>query len=157
MGDNKTIKHTNLKKAGLFNQHHEKVTDPLFFEYPYFFDPCDTIQVHYEMLRAQLIEKHTVSGICKRFGLSRQSFYAIQEKFKQEGTAGLIPKKPGPQGPSKLTEEVLECIQKHLHRKEEKISTGSIKTEIEDRFGISLHRRTVEKVCKKLRVKKKFQ
>lgn len=153
MENNKKIKHHHLKKAGLFNPNPEKVKDPLFLEHANFFDPCDNLQIRYEMLRSHLIESDSVVGVCRRFGLSRQSFYTLQEKFKQEGSAGLLPKKPGPRGPSKLTAEVLEFVLQSL-RTDEKIAMVELKSQIQQKFGISLHRRTIEKLCKDLSLKK---
>jgi len=147
------IKHHHLKKAGLFNPNQEKVKDPLFLEHTKFFDPCDNLQIRYEMLRSHLIESDSVVGVCRRFGISRQSFYTLQEKFKQEGTAGLLPKKPGPRAPSKLTAEVLEFVLQSLQA-DEKIAMVEIKSQIQQKFGISLHRRTIEKLCKDLSLKK---
>ncbi len=153
MQNDKKIKHHHLKKAGLFNPNQEKVKEPLFLEHANFFDPCDNLQIRYEMLRSHLIESDSVVEVCRRFGLSRQSFYTLQEKFKQEGSAGLLPKKPGPRGPSKLTAEVLEFVQQSLQA-DEKISMEEIKSQIQQSFGVSLHRRTIEKLCKDLTLKK---
>lgn len=153
MEKGKKTKHENLKKAGLFNPDGDKVTDPLFVDHPEFFDPCDNLQVRYELLRSHLIEKDTITRICKRFGTSRQTFYTLEKKFEQEGTAGLLPKKPGPRGPRKLTVEVLAFVEKSLEA-EEDISAQRMRTLIYERFGVSLHKRTVEKMCKGLRVKK---
>ena len=153
MENDKKIKHHHLKKAGLFNPNPEKVKDPLFLEHTNFFDPCDNLQIRYETLRSHLMESDSVVGVCRRFGVSRQSFYTLEEKFKQEGTAGLLPKKPGPRGPSKLTAEVLEFVLQCLQT-DEKISMVEIKSRIQQKFGVSLHRRTIEKLCKDLTLKK---
>ena len=153
MENNKKIKHHHLKKAGLFNPNPEKVKDPLFLGHDNFFDPYDNLQIRYEMLRSHLIESDSVVGVCRRFGLSRQSFYTLEEKFKQEGSAGLLPKKPGPRAPSKLTAEVLEFVLQSLQA-DEKIAIVELKSRIQQKFGISLHRRTVEKLCKDLSLKK---
>lgn len=153
MENNKKIKHHHLKKAGLFNPNPEKVKDPLFLEHANFFDHCDNLQIRYEMLRSHLIESDSVVGVCRRFALSRQSFYTLQEKFKQEGSAGLLPKKQGPRAPSKLTAEVLEFVLQSL-RTDDKIAMVEIKSQIQQKFGISLHRRTIEKLCKDLSLKK---
>jgi transposase len=153
MENHKKSKRWNLKKAGLFNPNPEKVKDTLFLDHPDFFDPCDQLQVRYEMLRSHLIERDRVVGLCKRFGISRQTFYTLQEKFKHEGTAGLLPKRPGPRGPWKLTEGVLEFVQQCLETQEH-ISAVQIKTKVQERFGVSLHKRTIEKLCRDLSVKK---
>jgi len=153
MDDNNATKHNNLMKAGLFNSNQERVKDPLFLEHPKFFNPYDIFQVRYEMLRSHLFEKDNIVHICERFGISRQSFYTLKEKFNVEGTAGLLPHRPGPKGPSKLKIEVLEFIQEFWERKEY-ISAIQIKAQVQDRFGVSLHKRTIEKLFKQLKVKK---
>ena len=153
MENNKKIKHRHLKKAGLFNPDQERVKDPLFLEHTNFFDPCDNLQIRYEMLRSHLMESDSVVEVCRRFGISRQSFYTIEETFKQEGTAGLLPKRPGPRGPSKITAEVLEFVLQCLQAGQ-KISIIEIKSQIQKKFGVSLHRRTIEKLCKDLTQKK---
>jgi transposase len=153
MENDKKIKHHHLKKAGLFNPNPETVKDPLFLEQTNFFDPCDNLQIRYEMVRSHLMESDSVVGVCRRFGRSRQSFYTLEEKFKQEGTAGLLPKKPGPRGPSKLTAEVLEFVLQSLQA-DQKIAMVEIKSQIQQKFGVFLHRRTIEKLCKELTLKK---
>jgi transposase len=130
----KDLKHANLKRVGLLNPQPDHVRDPLFLEQSDFFDPCDQLQVRYEMLRSHMVGGNDVTGICRRFGVSRQTFYSLQEKLAREGTAGLLPKKRGPAGPYKLTEEVLECVR--------------------EQFVLSLHRRTIERVLRGLRAKK---
>jgi len=155
MENNKKIIYHNLKKAGLFNSDQERVKDPLFLEHTNFFDPCDNLQIRYEMLRSHLMESDSVVGICRRFGISRQSFYTLEEKFKKEGTAGLLPKRPGPRGPSKITAEVLEFVLQCLQA-DQRISIIGIKSQIQQKFGVSLHRRTIEKLCKDLTQKKKL-
>jgi len=77
----------------------------------------------------------------------------LGKKFQEEGTAGLLPKKPGPRGPRKLTVEVVVFVEKSLGE-EEDISAVRLRTLIQERFGVSLHKRTIEKVCKEFRVKK---
>jgi transposase len=153
MQNKKWVKHENLKKAGLLNPSPEQVRDHLFQEHPEFFDPCDNLQVRYEMLRSHLIEHDSVMGVCRRFGVSRQTFYTLLEKLVEEGTAGLLPKKPGPRGASKLRPEVLRYVSEQLEVAEP-ISAGQIRAEIQQRFAVSIHKRTIEKLLKDLRSKK---
>ena len=80
----------------MLNANPEQVRDPLFEKSSDFFDPQDNLQVRYEMLRAHLVDGGSVSGVCQRFGVSRQTFYKLQEKFLDEGTTGLLPQQPGP-------------------------------------------------------------
>lgn len=153
MQNKKWVKHENLKKAGLLNLTPEQVQDPLFQEHPEFFDPCDNLQVRYEMLRSHLIEHDSVVGVCRRFGVSRQTFYTLLEKFAEEGTAGLLPQKPGPRGAWKLRPEVLRFVTEQLETAEP-ISAGQICAQVQQRFAVSLHKRTIEKLLKDLGSKK---
>jgi transposase len=146
-------KHTNLQKVGLFNKNHQKVKDSRFTLNSNFFDPCDNLQVRYELLRSHFVEGDSVSGVCKRFGVTRQTFYTLQQKLNEGGTAGLLQKKTGPQGPTKLTEAVITFINDRIVL-DEHFSATQLCTEIIREFGISLHKRTVEKIIRNLRLKK---
>lgn len=146
-------KRTQLRKAGLLHLRPESVRDPLFEETPEFFDAEDLLQVRYEMLRAHLVEHDAIRAICRRFGVSRQTFYNLQAKFRDEGTAGLLPRRPGPKGPRKLTAEVLALVNERLESEPEP-STKGLREEIQSRFRITLHRRTLEKLVRDLRRKK---
>ncbi len=146
-------KRSQLRKAGLLHPQPGSVRDPLFEQAPEFFDAEDLLQVRYEMMRAHLVERDAIRAICLRFGVSRQTFYNLQAKFRTEGTAGLLPKRPGPKGPRKLTAEVLAFVSERLDS-EPGPSTKELREEIRGRFGVTLHRRTIEKLVRDLRRKK---
>ena len=153
MKDQYANKRGNLHEAGVLNSRSERIEDPLFLESSDFFDAQDHLQVRYEMLRAHVVDGDNISAICQRFGVSRQTFYNLQEKFLNEGTAGLLPKQPGPKGPSKLTEEVLSFVKNHLQT-DVSISTPELLSQVQEKFRVSFHRRTLEKLLKDLRLKK---
>lgn len=153
MVDRKTRKRENLREAGVLNANPERIQDPLFFESPDFFDAQDELQVRYEMLRAHLVDGDNVSAVCRRFGVSRQTFYNLQEKFLHAGTAGLLAKRPGPKGASKLTEDVLSFVKQRLQT-EASTSTSELLAQVQKEFQVSFHRRTLEKLLKDLRSKK---
>lgn len=153
MADPEADKRRHLQEAGLLHRRPERVRDPLFQQAPEFFDAADHLQVRYEMLRAHLVERDAIRAICQRYGVSRQTFYALQAKFRGEGTAGLLPKRPGPKGPRKLTAQVLAFVSQRVGGKEVP-STGALREQVQRRFGAALHRRTLEKLVKDLRAKK---
>jgi transposase len=153
MKDRKTLKRENLRKAGLLHPDPGRVRDPRFDEAPEFFDSEDSLQVRYEMLRAHLVDRDAVSAVCRRFGVSRQTFYNLQAKFLAQGTPGLLPKRPGPKGPSKLTTEVLSFVKQQLEQAQTP-STADLLETIRATFGVSFHRRTLEKLLSDLRSKK---
>jgi len=146
-------KRAQLREADLLHPQPDCVRDPLFEQMPEFFDAEDLLQVRYEMLRAHLVERDAIRAICHRFGVSRQTFYNLQSKFLSAGTAGLLPKQPGPKGPRKLTAEVLNFVSEGLDS-EQAPSAKELRENIRDRFGVALHRRTLEKLVRDLRRKK---
>ena len=70
-----------------------------------------------------------------------------------EGAAGLLPKRPGPRGPSKLTEDVLSFVKQRLQT-DASISTLTLLAQVQEKFRVSFHRRTLEKLLRDLRSKK---
>lgn len=153
MVEKPTRKQQRLRQAGLLHPRPDRVQDPLFRQFPAFFDSHDQLQVRYEMLRSHLVDHQNVVAICERYGVSRQTFYNLQERFLSEGTAGLLAKKPGPKGPMKLTTEVLRRVEYQLQH-DSHLSARSLRSQIESRFGVSFHKRTLEKLLKELRLKK---
>ena len=153
MQDPRSSKHRNLERVGLLYAGAERVDDALFRRYPDFFDPHDTLQVRYEMIRSHEIDKHSVVNICRRFGVSRQTFYNFKDRFEREGTAGLLWRKPGPQGPSKITAEVVSFVDKRIQRRDE-LTAEQIGSELKKELGVVLHMRTIEKLVKEIRSKK---
>lgn len=128
-----------LKKAG-------KVTD-LLFKTNDFFDPNDLLQVKYEMVRKVQEDGWAVARAASTFGFSRLSFYKIQDAFKSFGILGLLPKKKGPKRASKLTDTVMAFINECLNEKPE-TKAGKLKILIKTKFGIDVHKRTIERIYK---------
>ena len=153
MTDRRAQKRTHLREAGLLHPDPDRVRDPLFEQWPAFFDAEDHLQVRYEMLRAHLVDRDAISAIGQRYGVSRQTFYNLQAKFVAGGTGGLLAQRPGPKGPRKVTAAVSTCVQARLDH-EEAFSTPGVLAEIHARFGVVLHRRTLEKLVRDLRAKK---
>ena len=146
-------KRRRLQECGLLHRHPEEVKDPLFQTFREFFDANDLLQVRYELLRAHRVDSDPVREVCERYGLTRQTFYNLLEKFARAGTVGLIPEKPGPQGPSKLTPEVVAFAREQLGSTIS-VSGAKLARRIRSRFGRRIHRRTVEKLMRELRSKK---
>src|SRR5262245_7632894 len=103
--DSKRSKADALLEQGALNVSPEKVRDPKFQEGE-FFDPRDIVQVKYEMLRRVRVEKSSVTNVAEEYGLSRPTYYQARSGFDAAGIPGLVPKKRGPHGPHKLSEEV---------------------------------------------------
>jgi len=149
----KPSKLSRLREAGLLHAHPDRVRDRSFVEQSDFFDSHDAVQVRYELLRAHLVEGDKIAGVCRRFGVSRQTFYKFLARFLERGSGGLLPGRPGPKGPSKLSVEVMRFAEKQLSLDKE-ISGAALASRIDSKFSVSLHKRTVEKLLTALRTKK---
>ena len=136
-------KHAALKAHGALNPHPEAVSDPLF-QGSEFFDPRDRAQVKYEMLRRVKEEGQAVSRAAEDFGVSRPTYYEAQAAFDRQGLAGLLPRKRGPRGGHKLTQEVMDFV---ATRQEEDPSLGvkDLVRLIHEHFAIRVHPRSVER------------
>ncbi len=142
-----------LRARGCLHPNPEKVDDDLFASSE-FFDPRDLPQVKYEMLRRVQVDGRTVSQSASGFGLSRPSFYQAQQVYAQGGLPALLPKKPGPRRAHKLSEEVVEALQQALS-KEPGLSTNDLVQLVEERFGITVHPRSIERALTRRKKKRR--
>ena len=135
-----------LLASGTLNPHPAAVRSVLF--HMDFFDPYDFAQVKYEMLRAHSVDEDPVAEVCRQFGLSRESFYQIQQAFQELGFSSFLSRKRGRKGPVKLKGELLEFA---LAQKKENptIDPGHLVALIQERYGIAIHRTTVPRGLKK--------
>ena len=140
-----------LRLSGTLHPHPDEVTAPLFGKHD-FFDPRDTLQVKYEMLRSVEIEGQSVSHAADTFGCSRPTFYQTLAAFKAEGLEGLLPHKRGPQQAHKLSEEVLAFVDQ-LRQSEGDLTATQILQRIQGRFDLTVHRRSLERALKRRKKK----
>jgi transposase len=133
-----------LRDCGAWNT--RPVTDTLFSDND-FFDSRDVVQVKYEMLRRVHKEGESVSHAAASFGFSRPSFYKSLGEFEREGVPGLLPRKRGPRGAHKLTAEVMAFIAV-LTAGERSPGVPALMDEVEKRFGIRVHRRSLERALR---------
>jgi transposase len=140
----KNEKLKRLAQKGSLNLKPEKVNDDLFLHYE-FFDPCDLMQVKYEMVRRVESGDLRVSDAAKSFGFSRVSFYQIQKSIEKQGLSGIMPQKRGPKGAHKLSEEVLLFIEDKLNE-DEQLKVAKLSELIREKFGFTIHVRSIEKV-----------
>jgi transposase len=132
-----------LQQQGTLNPRPKAVRDQLFLQ-DEFFDARDLVQVKYEMLRRVRTEGKSVTEAATDFGFSRPSFYQTQLAFEQDGLVGLVPHKRGPKQAHKLTDEVLTFIGE-VRQKESSIVLADLVKRIQERFGIKVHPRSVER------------
>jgi transposase len=132
-----------LRERGCLNPEADRVTDGLFRSNT-FFDARDLVQVKYEMLRRVRMDGQPISQSAAAFGFSRPSFYLAQKALERGGLAALVPRKPGPRAPHKLSDEVVDFLQQALS-KDESLGAGDLARRVRERFGRSVHPRSVER------------
>ena len=130
-----------LEQAGLLHPRPEAVSAPLFNGRESFFLDLDKVQVKYEMLRSHLIDGLSATAAAEQHGYSRAAFYLITTAFDQAGMRGLLDEARGRRGPLKLTAKVLEFVASA----DPTLSGAQLALAVETRFGVSLHRRTIER------------
>lgn len=136
-------KSAELARSRTLNPHPQAVRDELFGTSA-FFDARDLVQVKYEMLRKVERNESSVAGAATSFGLSRQTYYTAAQALAEGGLPALLPVKPGPRRAHKLTGEVLDYATLLLDAGTAHSSADLVRA-IEERFGLSVHRRSVER------------
>ena len=134
-------RHNALATAGLLHPNPEAVTAALFVGDTGFFLADDKVQVKYEMLRAHLVDGVSVTASAAAHGYSRAAFYLVAAAYADTGMAGLIDERRGRRGPVKLNEDIVTFIASA----DPAMSGAELADEIAARFGVVLHRRTVER------------
>jgi transposase len=130
-----------LVTGGLLHPRPETVVAQLFIGGGPFFFALDKVQVKYEMLRAHLVDGVSVVGAASQHGYSRAAFYLVAEAFEEEGMQGLLDEKRGRRGPLKVTPEINAYVRSAQH-----LSGAELSVEVAERFGVVLHRRTLERL-----------
>jgi transposase len=138
--DQKTLQ---LKRTGTLNPRPDSVSDTLFKENP-FFDPRDLLQVRYEMLRRHSVEGASIVDVATWFGVSRPTVYQAQTAFQQAGLTGLLPKHRGPKDGHKLSAEIIDYV-RTLRAAEPGLTTIACLHVVREKFGITVHRRSLER------------
>ncbi len=132
-----------LAEHGALNPRAKQVRDPLF-QHSEFFDPRDLVLVKYEMLRRVRIEGQSVTQAARTFGFSRVAFYQAKAAFRDQGLPGLLPKRRGPRRAHKLTEAVLEFIDRK-RAVQSNLRASALAAMIRQQLGLSVHPRSIER------------
>lgn len=132
-----------LRRTGSLNPHPDRVHDEVFAAAD-FFDARDLVQVKYEMVRRVHVEGQAVNRSAVAFGFSRPSFYKAQSAFEHGGLAALVSKKPGPRRAHKLSDEVVDFIERSLSE-DDALRPVDLAPRIQARFGVSAHPRSIER------------
>jgi transposase len=132
-----------LAQDGVLNPNPEAVRDALFVGNP-FFDAKDLVQVRYEMVRRHQFDGVAISEAAATFGVTRPTFYKAQSALQTVGLAGLLPSRRGPRGGHKVSAEVIAFVA-DLKSASPDLTTSQCLDAIEARFGIKVHRRSLER------------
>lgn len=132
----------SLEARGLLHPRPEAVTAELFASPDPFFFAADKVQVKYEMLRSHFVDGDPAAVAARTHGYSRGGFYLVAEAFARSGMLGLLDERRGRKGPVKLTPEVVQFLRDAAVTTTAPVLVGLA----EERFGITLHRRTIERV-----------
>jgi transposase len=138
-----------LEATRSLNPHPERVVDPGFLAHR-FCDPRDLVQVKYEMVRRVRVEGASVSAAAAAFGYCRQAFYQVASALDTGGPAALMPGKPGPKGPRKLTEPVMARIEAWLAA-EPHLRARALAGRVEAELGFTVHPRSIERALSRRR------
>jgi transposase len=106
------------------------------------------------MLRRVKEDGWSITQAAAAYGFSRSSFYELQTEFDHAGLMGLMPERRGPREAHKLSGPVMTFIEE-LKQKDQSIRTADVIRLIKEKFGIEVHRRSIERAL--TRAKKKLQ
>lgn len=142
-----------LRQHASLNPKPDAVNDKLFISNE-FFDPCDLLQVKYEIVRRVRLEAQPINQVAQKFGFSRPTVYQALHAFEKGGLAALLPRRPGPRHAHKLSEEIVNFLVKTL-AEEPGLKTVNLVSILWDRFELSVYPSSVERALR--RHKKKLR
>jgi transposase len=102
------------------------------------------VQARYEMLRRHQVDGLPVATVAAAFGVSRPTFYQARAALQRSGLPGLMPGRPGPKDGYKLSAAIV-AFARALKAAEPTLTTPACLRAIQDRFGVTVHRRSLER------------
>jgi hypothetical protein len=76
--------------------------------------------------------------------LSRPTYYQAQRALDAAGLPALVPKRPGPRGAHKLTDDVMAFIDR-VRQDEPVVGAEDLSQRVRARFGLTVHPRSIER------------
>ena len=135
----------NLEASGTLNRRPERIRSQRFRDGG-FFDPRDLLQVRYEMVRNA--GDAPLAVVAAEFGVSVPTCVRIRRSFREGGLQALVPLRRGPRRAHKVSDEILDFIA--AYRSEHgPVGARRLVPVIEERFGVSLHPRTINKAIER--------
>jgi transposase len=96
------------------------------------------------MLRRHSVDKASIVDVAINFGVSRPTVYQVQAAFQQAGLSGLLPKQRGPREGHKLSAEVIDYV-RTVRATDPGLTTVACVKAVQEKFGITVHRRSMER------------
>ena len=84
--------------------------------------------------------------LAEAFGCHRNTVARLKRRLEEGGMAGVVPAKPGPKGPHKVTPAVMEVVRELSH-----LGCVKLTREIEQRTGVRLHWTYVSRLLRQVR------
>ncbi len=141
-----------LREQSALHPDPDSVRDKAFRSHD-FFDAHDRVQVKYEMLRRHQVEGRSVTEVAESFGVSRQAFYKAEAVFETQGIPGLLPRRRGPKGAHKCTDEILDFVEQWQAKSETAKAAKAVPV-VEERFGVKINPRTLERALARRKKKR---
>lgn len=134
----------------------DRVQDARFVEHQEFFDPNDSVQVKYELLRDCHVQGCDVVSASQRFGVSRTTYYNVLRAFHQGGIPGLVGHARGRPKPLKLNDYVLGYLISEKAR-DPNLPASKMVERLQARYDVELSTRMIQHVWQRYGVSKKTQ
>jgi transposase len=96
------------------------------------------------MLRRHSVEGVSIVDVATQFGISRPTVYQAQASFQETGLSGLLPKHRGPKQGHKLSPKIVEYV-RSLRVNAPDLTTNACLQAVQEKFGITVHRRSLER------------
>src|SRR5688572_17945810 len=102
------------------------------------------------MVRRARVDGDAVSRSASAFGFSRPSFYEAAAALDAGGLPALVPARPGPRRAHKLTDEIVAFAEERMAA-DPSMRARDLVEPIRERFGVSVHLRSVERALARRR------
>ena len=136
-------KEEHLRATQTFNTNYAKINDPIF-QRSGIMDPRDLLLVRFELVRSLELDGKPIEEVCSQYGISPCTARRYVRDMKERGLIALVPEKRGPNGPSVMTDEIANYIDKYL-TDHPKASAGKVYQSLVDAKKVTIGKRTVER------------
>ena len=98
--------------------------------------------------------EHGPKAAAKRFGLSRQRYFQLRQRFLEQGSKGLVPQKTGPKRNYRRTDEVVRQVIRHRFLDPD--ASAEVIAQKLVQAGVTISIRSVERIIQDYGLQKKM-